>query len=96
MLGGAVGQTLKAVFPDWAISAQAFALVGMGGFFAGVSKAPLASILMVSEMAGSYSLLVPLMLVCGLDMAVSRALDALRGTGPQPGGQPGPPGRLRG
>ena len=44
----------------------------MGGFFAGVSKTPLTSIVMVSEMTGSYSLLVPLMLACGLNMATSR------------------------
>ncbi len=44
----------------------------MGGFFAGVSKTPLTSIVMVSEMTGSYSLLVPLMLACGLNMAISR------------------------
>jgi CIC family chloride channel protein len=44
----------------------------MGGFFAGVSKTPLTSIVMVSEMTGSYSLLVPLMLACGLNMALSR------------------------
>ena len=44
----------------------------MGGFFAGVSKTPLTSIVMVCEMTGSYSLLVPLMLVCGLNMALSR------------------------
>ena len=44
----------------------------MGGFFAGVSKTPLTSIVMVCEMAGSYSLLVPLMLACGLNMALSR------------------------
>ncbi len=44
----------------------------MGGFFAGVSKTPLTSIVMVSEMTGSYSLLVPLMLACGMNMAISR------------------------
>ena len=44
----------------------AFALVGMGGFFCGVSKTPLTSIVMVCELTGNYSLLVPLMLVCGL------------------------------
>jgi CIC family chloride channel protein len=44
----------------------------MGGFFAGVSKTPLTSIVMVCEMAGSYSLLVPLMLVCSLNFALSR------------------------
>jgi CIC family chloride channel protein len=72
MLGGAVGQALEAVFPSWDIEPAAFALVGMGGFFAGVSKCPLTSIIMVCEMAGSYSLLVPLMLVCGLHVALSR------------------------
>ena len=54
------------------IDPAAFVLVGMGGFFAGVSKTPLTSIVMVSEMTGSYSLLVPLMLACGLNMAISR------------------------
>ncbi|WP_422926412.1 chloride channel protein [Singulisphaera sp. PoT] len=72
MLGGAVGQFLKLVFPSSSIDPAAFALVGMGGFFAGVAKAPLTSIVMVCEMTGSYSLLVPLMLVCGLNLGLSR------------------------
>jgi CIC family chloride channel protein len=58
--------------PSAQINPAAFVLVGMGGFFAGVSKTPLTSIVMVSEMTGSYSLLVPLMLVCGLNMILSR------------------------
>jgi chloride channel protein, CIC family len=72
MLGGACGQFFDAVFPSAHIEPAAFVLVGMGGFFAGVSKTPLTSIVMVSEMTGSYSLLVPLMLACGLNMALSR------------------------
>jgi CIC family chloride channel protein len=72
MLGGAVGQFLAAWFPHARVDPAAFALVGMGGFFAGVSKTPLTSIVMVCEMAGSYSLLVPLMLVCCLNFALSR------------------------
>ena len=40
-----------------------FVLVGMGGFFAGVAKVPLTALIMVSEMSGSYELLVPMMLV---------------------------------
>ena len=72
MLGGACGQFLAYCFPDVQIDTAAFVLVGMGGFFAGVSKTPLTSIVMVSEMTGSYSLLVPLMLACGLNMAISR------------------------
>ena len=72
MLGGAVGQILAGWFPGRGLNPAAFALVGMGGFFTGVSKTPLTSIVMVCEMAGNYSLLVPLMLVCGLNMALSR------------------------
>jgi chloride channel protein, CIC family len=70
MLGGACGQFLAQWVPD--VQPAAFVLVGMGGFFAGVSKTPLTSIVMVSEMTGSYSLLVPLMLACALNMAISR------------------------
>jgi CIC family chloride channel protein len=44
--------------------------VGMGGFFAGVAKVPLTSLIMVSEMSGSYDLLVPLMLVNVVNVAV--------------------------
>lgn len=72
MLGGATGQLLSMAFPGSDLNPAAFVLVGMGGFFAGVSKTPLTSIVMVCEMAGNYSLLVPLMLVCGLNMALSR------------------------
>jgi CIC family chloride channel protein len=71
MLGGTCGQFLISWFPDAQVEPAAFVLVGMGGFFAGVSKTPLTSIVMVSEMTGSYSLLVPLMLACGLNMALS-------------------------
>jgi CIC family chloride channel protein len=43
-----------------------FVLVGMGGFFAGVAKTPLAAIIMACEMSASYTLLVPLMLVSAI------------------------------
>ena len=72
MLGGAVGQMLDGLFPAWGLNPSAFVLVGMGGFFTGVSKTPLTSIVMVCELTGNYSLLVPLMLVCGLNMGLSR------------------------
>ena len=71
MLGGAFGQLLAWAFPQATYQPGAFVLVGMGGFFAGVSKAPLASILMICELTNSYSLLVPLMLACGLHLGLS-------------------------
>ena len=39
-------------------------LVGMGGVFAACTKTPIASLVMVSEITGSYGLLVPLMMTC--------------------------------
>ena len=57
--GWRLRSVLRTWLPDAHIEPAAFVLVGMGGFFAGVSKTPLTSIVMVSEMTGSYSLLVP-------------------------------------
>jgi CIC family chloride channel protein len=39
-------------------------LVGMGGVFAACVKTPIASLVMVSEITGSYGLVVPLMMTC--------------------------------
>jgi CIC family chloride channel protein len=62
MLGGALGEILHILFPNIIFNLAPFILVGMGGFFAGVGKVPIASIIMVSEMTGGYNLLVPMML----------------------------------
>jgi CIC family chloride channel protein len=45
------------------IHPSAFVLVGMGGFFAGVAKVPIASLILIAEMTGGYSLIVPLLIV---------------------------------
>jgi chloride channel protein, CIC family len=63
MLGGGFGLLGHQLFPHWVINPHAFVLVGIGGFFAGVAKVPIAAIIMACEMCGSYTLLVPLMLV---------------------------------
>jgi CIC family chloride channel protein len=63
MLGGAFGFLGHQLAPGWVIHPNAFVLVGIGGFFAGVAKVPVASIIMACEMCASYTLLVPLMLV---------------------------------
>ena len=70
MLGGAFGQLCNDLFPSMVPQPQAFVLVGMGGFFAGVAKVPLTALIMVSEMSGSYSLLVPLMVVSVINVAI--------------------------
>jgi CIC family chloride channel protein len=63
MMGGFYGNLCSKLFPHWVIHPHAFVLVGMGGFFAGVAKVPIASLIMIAEMTGGYSLIVPLMIV---------------------------------
>ncbi|MGB8991091.1 MAG: chloride channel protein [Desulfobaccales bacterium] len=66
MLGGAFGYLGHQLAPGWVIHPNAFVLVGIGGFFAGVAKVPVSSIIMACEMCASYTLLVPLMLVSAI------------------------------
>jgi CIC family chloride channel protein len=66
MVGGAFGQTMVILFPHLLTQPAAFVLVGMGALLAGVAKVPITAIVMVSEMAGTYNLLVPLMVACVL------------------------------
>lgn len=63
MLGGAFGFLGHALFPTLVVNPTAFVLVGMGGFFSGVAKVPVSSVIMACEMSSSYTLLVPLLLV---------------------------------
>ncbi len=71
-LGGACGNLFQYLLPGVVEQPGAFVVVGMAGFFAAASKAPISTILMVSEMTGSYHLLLPALLVCSLCYACSR------------------------
>ncbi|MDD5641632.1 MAG: chloride channel protein [Syntrophales bacterium] len=70
MLGGAFGFLGHSLAPTWVINPKSFVLVGIGGFFAGVAKVPVASIIMACEMCASYTLLVPLMLVSAISYLI--------------------------
>lgn len=63
MLGGAFGFLGHQVAPGWVVNPNSFVLVGIGGFFAGVARTPVSSVIMACEMSASYTLLVPLLLV---------------------------------
>ncbi|MCH2105072.1 MAG: chloride channel protein [Planctomycetes bacterium] len=84
LLGAAVGQGAASLFPGLDINPAAFALVGMGGFFAGVAKVPITSVIMVSEMTGSYSLLAPLMLVAVIHTLLSQRWSMYEAQVPAP------------
>ena len=63
-LGTALGQLFHQWWPDLVPYPQTFGIVGMAGFFAGCARAPFSTILMVSEMTGTYQLLLPTLWVC--------------------------------
>lgn len=71
-LGGAVGRTFHAIVPGIVTQPGAFVVVGMAGFFAAVSNAPISTIIFVSEMTNSYHLLLPSLMVCSLAFLLSR------------------------
>ena len=60
MLGGIFGTFLQEVLPNLVNQPEAYVLIGMATFFAAVANVPIAMTIMISEMTGSYSLLVPL------------------------------------
>ena len=63
MLGGGFGKICHDLFPQMITHPEAFVLIGMAGFFSGVARVPIASIIMVCEMTRGYGLLVPLMFI---------------------------------
>lgn len=68
-VGGAVGIACHQL--GWVENPGSFVIVGMCGFFAGAAKTPISTIIMVTEMTGSYKLLLPAMWVCGLTFLLS-------------------------
>jgi len=77
-IGGAVGAALGslgyAFFPETFGEPlrQALIPVAMAGVLAATMRTPLAAIVMVTEMTGSYGLIAPLMLVCGISYVVAQ------------------------
>lgn len=72
LVGGAFGRIAELLTGDPRIDPGAFALVGMGTFYGGIAHVPVSSLVMVCELAGSYDLLVPLMLAEGIAFVALR------------------------
>ena len=72
LLGGAFGHACALAFEDASIQPAAFVLVGMGTFYGGIAHVPLSALVLVSELAGSYDLLVPMMLSIAVALVVLR------------------------
>ncbi len=68
------GSACRAIFPWVTAPAQSFALVGMAAFFAATVRAPLTGMILVSEMTGNGSALLPMLGACAIAMLVPKAL----------------------
>jgi CIC family chloride channel protein len=66
LVGAAFGVAARTLLGDASIQPAAFALVGMGTFYGGIAHTPLSALVLVAELAGSYDLLVPMMLAIGI------------------------------
>jgi CIC family chloride channel protein len=63
-IGATFGWALHTALPTYTSVPAAYALIGMGGFLAATTHAPLTSILMLFEMTLDYQIMLPLMLTC--------------------------------
>ncbi|MEU9356734.1 chloride channel protein [Streptomyces sp. NPDC048301] len=74
MLGAAYGAVAHGLLPGSAGAVGAYALVGMGAVFAGAARAPITAVVILFELTGEYSIILPLMLAIVLATATSRLL----------------------
>jgi CIC family chloride channel protein len=88
VLGALYGEVLHHFLPHASITVGSFAVVGMGCFLAGMTRAPIMSILIIFEMTRDDATIMPLMLACVASFYVARSLSSesvytrqLRGSG---------------
>ncbi len=75
MLGAAFGQVVGAIDPSLSGQAGAFAIVGMGAVLAGTTHAPITAGIMLFELTGDYTIVLPLLLAIAVATAASRAMS---------------------
>jgi chloride channel protein, CIC family len=69
--GGALGILFHRLWPHLVLHPASFAIVGMAGFFAAAAKTPFSTLIIVSELTGGYTLLLPSLWVCTLSFILS-------------------------
>jgi CIC family chloride channel protein len=61
---------------DFGVSSTAFAVIGMAAFFTGVVRAPVTGIVLITEMTGSLSVLLPMLGACFTAMLIPTLLNS--------------------
>jgi chloride channel protein, CIC family len=62
------GGICRILLPYLDVQPEGFAIVGMAAFFAGVVRAPITGIVLVTEMTASVSMLLPMLCACAVAM----------------------------
>jgi CIC family chloride channel protein len=77
VLGAITGYTVHLLVVPWypTIDGTSCVIVGMASFVAGTTHAPIAAILVLCEMSGSFQLILPLLAGCILSIMVSRVFS---------------------
>jgi CIC family chloride channel protein len=75
MLGGFVGSLLHLGLPGLAGPVGAYGLIGMGAVFAGAARAPITGVIIMFELTGEYTIILPLMAAIVLAAGVSHLLS---------------------
>jgi CIC family chloride channel protein len=74
MLGSAFGEALHLLSPGAAGPVGAYGLIGMGAVFAGAARAPITAVVILFELTGQYSIILPLMTAIVLATGISHAI----------------------
>jgi CIC family chloride channel protein len=75
MLGSAFGTGAHELLPAATAGAGAYGLVGMAAVFAATGRAPITAVVIVFELTGDYSIILPLMLAVVIATALSHLLS---------------------
>src|SRR6201999_1698113 len=76
MLGSGYGEIVHRLAPTVTAAPGAYGLIGMGAVFAGAARAPITAVLIIFEVTGDYTIVLPLMVAVVLSAGVSNLLSA--------------------
>jgi CIC family chloride channel protein len=74
-LGGAVAKVTHLVAPTLEAPVGGYALLGMGGLLAGVTRAPLLAVIMIFELTQNTAVILPMMVVSVLSIVAAKAFE---------------------
>lgn len=77
LIGLAIGQIANRIAPTIVPIPAVFAVVGMAAYFTAIVRAPITGIMLILEMTGDYSQMLPLLVSCFCAYAVTELLNDL-------------------